>query len=179
MKQKVRGTTILAVLRDGQGAMGGDGQLTVGDTILKAGSRKIRRLQDDKVLVGFSGAAADAITLMEIFEEKLRGMQGDLLRAAIETAKNWRTDKYLRRLEAQMAAMNDSSLLWLSGTGDVVEPDDGIVALGSGGPYALAAARALSSHSGLTPREIVMESMKIAADICIYTNDNFSVETIP
>ncbi len=179
MMQKVRSTTILAVLRDGQGAMGGDGQLTVGETILKAGSRKIRRLQDDQVLVGFAGAAADALTLMEVFEEKLSGLQGDLLRAAIETAKKWRTDKYLRRLEAQMAAMNDHSLLWLSGTGDVVEPDDGIVALGSGGPYALAAARALALKTALTPDKIVTESLKIAADICIYTNTNFSVETIP
>ena len=179
MRKEVHGTTILAVLRDGHGAMGGDGQLTVGETILKAGSRKIRRLQDNQVLVGFAGAAADALTLMEIFDERLQHLQGDLLRAAIEVAKKWRTDKYLRRLEAQMAAMNNRSLLWISGTGDVVEPDDGIVALGSGGPYALAAARALANHSKLAPDEIVTESLKIAAEICVYTNNNISVETIP
>jgi ATP-dependent HslUV protease subunit HslV len=179
MTQDIHGTTILAVTRDGRGAMGGDGQLTVGETILKAGSRKIRRLYDDKVLVGFAGAAADALTLMEIFEEKLKGMQGDLMRTAIEVAKKWRTDKYLRRLEAQMAVMNNRDLLWISGNGDVVEPDDGIVALGSGGPYALAAARALTSRSKLSAEEIVLESLKIASEICIYTNDRITVETIP
>jgi len=172
-------TTILSVLRNGHGAMGGDGQLTVGETILKATSRKIRRLSDPQVLIGFAGAAADALTLIEIFEEKLRTSQGDLHRAAIEMVKKWRTDKYLRRLEAQMAAMNAKTLLWISGTGDVVEPDDGIVALGSGGPYALAAARALSIHSKLTPEEIVRESLKIASEICIFTNANLTIETIP
>jgi ATP-dependent HslUV protease subunit HslV len=179
MTQEVHGTTILAVFRDGHGAMGGDGQLTVGETILKAGSRKIRRVYDDKVLVGFAGAAADALTLMEIFEEKLKDMQGDLLRTAIEVAKKWRTDKYLRRLEAQMAVMNNRDLLWISGNGDVVEPDDSIVALGSGGPYALAAARALMARSKLSAEEIVRESLKIASEICIYTNDRITVETIP
>jgi len=179
MTQKVHGTTILAVLRDGYGALGGDGQLTVGDTILKAGSRKIRRLYDDQVLVGFAGAAADALTLIEIYEERLKNLSGDLLRTAIEVAKKWRTDKYLRRLEAQMVVMNNRSLLWLSGNGDVVEPDDGIVALGSGGPYALAAARALAVHSPLTPEEIVRESLKIASEICVYTNDRITIETIP
>lgn len=179
MTQETHGTTILAVFQDGHGAMGGDGQLTVGDTILKTGSRKIRRLYDDKVLIGFAGAAADALTLMEIFEEKLKDMQGDLMRTAIEVVKKWRTDRYLRRLEAQMAVMNTHDLLWISGNGDVVEPDDGIVALGSGGPYALAAARALMAHTKLTPKEIVAESLKIASEICIYTNGKITVETIP
>ena len=178
MNNEAHGTTILAMLRDGNGAMGGDGQLTVGDTILKAGSKKIRRLYDDQVIVGFAGAAADALTLMELFEQKLQGMQGDLHRAAIELAKKWRTDKYLRRLEAQMAAMNSKNLLLISGTGDIVEPDDGIVALGSGGSYALAAARALANHSSLSPEDVVTESLKIAAEICIYTNDNITVEKI-
>jgi ATP-dependent HslUV protease subunit HslV len=179
MMKETRGTTILAMLKDGYGAMGGDGQLTVGETVLKSSSRKIRRLQDGKTLVGFAGASADALTLIEIFEEKLGTMQGDLQRAAIEVAKKWRTDKYLRRLEAQMAAMDIRNLLWISGTGDVVEPDDGIVGLGSGGPYALAAARALMNHSSLTPDEVVRESLIIASDICIYTNSNLVIETIP
>jgi ATP-dependent HslUV protease subunit HslV len=179
MIETVHATTILAILRNGHGAMGGDGQLTVGETILKATSRKIRRLADQQVLIGFAGAAADALTLIEIFEEKLRTSQGDLHRAAIEMVKKWRTDKYLRRLEAQMAAMNTKTLLWISGTGDVVEPDDGIVALGSGGPYALAAARALAIHSKLPPEEIVRESLKIASEICIFTNANLTIEIIP
>jgi ATP-dependent HslUV protease subunit HslV len=179
MTDNIHATTILAVLRNSIGAMGGDGQLTVGETILKATSRKIRRLSDPQVLIGFAGAAADALTLIEIFEEKLRHTGGDLHRAAIEMVKKWRTDKYLRRLEAQMTAMNTKTLLWISGTGDVVEPDDGIVALGSGGPYALAAARALSTHSKLSPEDLVRESLKIASEICIFTNANLTIETIP
>jgi ATP-dependent HslUV protease subunit HslV len=179
MIQKFHGTTILAVKRDSEGAMGGDGQLTLGETILKAGSRKIRRMHDNKVLVGFAGAAADALTLMDIFEDKLQDLQGDLTRTAIAVVKKWRTDRFLRRLEAQMAVMDGRDILMISGNGDIVEPDDNIIALGSGGPYALAAARSLMAHTKLPPSKIVQEALRIASEICIYTNGKVYVESIP
>jgi ATP-dependent HslUV protease subunit HslV len=158
-------TTILGVCRDGQVALAGDGQVTFGDMIVKHGARKIRRLHDGEVLAGFAGAVADAMTLFEKFDAQLREWKGDLRRAAVELAKEWRTDRYLRRLEAQLIVADVDQILVLSGEGDVLQPDDGIVAIGSGAPYAISAARALAGHTKLTPREIVNESMKIAAEL--------------
>ncbi len=158
--------------------MGGDGQVTMGDIILKGKARKVRRLYEGKVIAGFAGATADAITLLERFEGKLEEYRGNLLRAAVEMAKDWRTDKVLRRLEALLVVMNKEKLLLISGTGDVVEPDDSVVAVGSGGAYALAAAKALMAHSDLSAEEIVREALKIASSMCIYTNDNFIIERL-
>ncbi len=158
--------------------MGGDGQVTMGDIVLKGKARKVRRLYEGKVLAGFAGATADAITLLERFEGKLEEYRGNLLRAAVEMAKDWRTDKVLRRLEALLIVMNKEKLLLISGTGDVVEPDDSVVAVGSGGAYALAAAKALMAHSDLSAEEIVREALKIASSMCIYTNDNFIIERL-
>lgn len=173
-----RATTVLAV-NSGQGvAMAGDGQVTMGQTVVKHGARKIRRLYQDRVLAGFAGAAADAFTLFSLFESKLQEYRGQLTRAAVELAKDWRTDRMLRRLEALLLVADNSHLLIISGSGDVIEPDDGIAAIGSGGPYALAAARALKEYTELTPREIALAAMKIAARICIYTNDDISVEEL-
>jgi ATP-dependent HslUV protease subunit HslV len=172
-------TTILGVCRDGQVALAGDGQVTFGDMIVKHGARKIRRLHDGAVLAGFAGAVADAMTLFEKFDAQLREWKGDLRRASVELAKEWRTDRYLRRLEAQLIVADADQILVLSGEGDVLQPDDGIVAIGSGAPYAISAARALASHTKLTPREIVTESMKIAADLCIFTNDQIIIEHAP
>jgi ATP-dependent HslUV protease subunit HslV len=152
--------------------MGGDGQVSFGDTIVKSSASKVRALRDGKILVGFAGATADAFTLFERFEEKLDKYPGNLPKASIELAKDWRTEKYLRRLEALLAVADDSSSFLLSGTGDVIEPDDGIIAVGSGGPYALAAARALVDRTEMTARLIVEEALKIAAGICVYTNDS-------
>ncbi len=174
----MRGTTILSVRRNGQVALAGDGQVTVGTTVLKQTARKIRRLYRDRILVGFAGATADAFTLFEKFEAKLDQFSGNLTRAAVELAKDWRTDRILRRLEAMMIAVDEGHTFILSGTGDVVEPDDGIAAIGSGGAYAQAAARALLRHSELPAREIVAEAMAIAADICIYTNREITVEEL-
>jgi len=176
--KKTNSTTILGVVNKGKVALGGDGQVTVGDTIVKQGSIKIRKLYNDGVLVGFAGSAADAFTLFEKFEKRLEQYKGNLYRAAVELAKEWRTDKILRRLEALLAVADRENVLMISGTGDVIEPDDGIVAIGSGAPYALAAARALKNHTNLDSREIVLESMKLAASICIYTNNNITVEEI-
>jgi len=178
MEMTLRGTTILSVRKDGHVAVGGDGQVTVGNTILKQKARKIRRLYKDQVLVGFAGATADAFTLFEKFEAKLEQFSGNLTRAAVELAKDWRTDKILRRLEAMMIAVDPEHSFILSGTGDVVEPDDGIVAIGSGGPYAQAAARALVKHTKLSAVETVQEAMSIAAGICIYTNQEIVVEEL-
>jgi ATP-dependent HslUV protease subunit HslV len=178
MDRDIRGTTILSVRKNGQVALGGDGQVTVGNTVLKQKARKVRRLYKDQVLVGFAGATADAFTLFEKFEAKLDQFSGNLTRAAVELAKDWRTDRVLRRLEAMMIAVDREHSFILSGTGDVVEPDDGIVAIGSGGPYAQAAARALVRHTGLGPREIVEEAMAIAAEICIYTNHEIVTEEL-
>lgn len=174
----VRGTTILSVRKDGHVALAGDGQVTVGNTILKHRAKKIRRLYKDRVLVGFAGATADAFTLFEKFEAKLDQYSGNLTRSAVELAKDWRTDRILRKLEAMMIAVDRDHSFILSGNGDVVEPDDGIVAIGSGGAYAQAAARALVRHTELTVSEIVKEGMTIAAGICIYTNEEITVEEL-
>ena len=173
-----KATTVISVKHKGMVALGGDGQVTLSDTIVKHHATKIRRLADGNVLAGFAGAAADAITLFERFEAKLSQYKANLQRAAVELAKDWRTDKYLRRLEALLAVCDANHSLLLSGTGEIVEPDDGIIAIGSGGPYALAAARALVKHSSLSAEEIVQESLLTAASICIYTNENITVETL-
>jgi ATP-dependent HslUV protease subunit HslV len=175
---KIRSTTILGLVHNGEAAIAGDGQVTLNNTVLKHGSIKIRRLYDGAVLAGFAGASADAFALFERFEEKLQQYNGNLTRAAVEMAKDWRMDKFLRRLEAMLAVIDKKTALIISGTGDVVEPDDKIVAIGSGGTYALAAARALKNHTDMTAMEIVTTAMKIAADICIYTNDKINIETI-
>ncbi len=164
------GTTIISVRREGKVAMGGDGQITAGDTVIKTGAKKVRTLQDGRVLAGFAGAVADALTLFEKFEAKLKDYPSNLPRASVELAKEWRTDRYLRRLEAQLAVADLDHSYLISGNGDVIETDDGILAIGSGGSYALAAARALLQNSNLTADEIVRRSLEIAADICIYTN---------
>ncbi len=176
--QNFRGTTILAVRRNGAVAMGGDGQVTVGNTVMKGNARKVRRLFNDKVLAGFAGGTADAFTLFERFEGKLEKF-GNLTRAAIELAKDWRTDRFLRRLEALLCVADSSSSFIISGNGDVIEPEHPLMAVGSGGPYALAAARALLEHSNLDARAIVEKSLDIAADICIYTNRNLVIEELP
>jgi ATP-dependent HslUV protease subunit HslV len=172
------GTTIIGVRHKNKVAIGGDGQVTLGQTVMKHNSTKIRKLYNDSILAGFAGAAADAFTLFEKFEEKLERYSGNLPKVAVELAKEWRTDKYLRRLEALLAVMDKKYTYLISGTGDVIEPDDGIIAIGSGGNYALAAARALVKHSDLSADEIVKESLGVAAGICIYTNDNIKVETL-
>ena len=174
----MRGTTIISVRKNGRVALAGDGQVTQGNTILKQKARKIRRLYKDQILVGFAGATADAFTLFEKFEAKLEQYSGNLTRSAVELAKDWRTDRILRRLEAMMIAVDREHSFILTGTGDVVEPDDGIVAIGSGGPYAQAAARALIQHTGLSAREIVQEAMLIASGICIYTNQEIAIEEL-
>ncbi len=174
-----KATTILAVRKNEKVAIAGDGQVTMGgNVIVKHQARKIRRLYQDKVLAGFAGAVADAITLFEKFEKQLESYQGNLRRAAVELAKEWRTDRYLRRLEALLVVASPEALLIISGTGDVIEPDDGIAAIGSGGPFALAAARALLRHSDLSPAQIGIEALTIASQICVYTNNNISVEEI-
>ncbi|HEY8418691.1 MAG TPA: ATP-dependent protease subunit HslV [Limnochordales bacterium] len=172
-------TTIVAVRKDGRGAMAGDGQVTFGQqTVMKHRARKVRRLYHDRVLAGFAGAAADAFALFEKYEAKLEAYQGNLLRAAVELAKEWRTDRVLRRLEALLVVMDRERILVLSGTGEVIEPDDEVAAIGSGGPFALAAARALLAHSPLSAREIAVEAIRIAASICVYTNDHVVVEEV-
>ena len=173
-----KSTTVLAVVTKGGAAMGADGQVTLGETIVKEKATKIRRLHNDEVLAGFAGSAADGITLFEKFESKIDEYSGNLSRAAVELAKEWRTDKYLRRLEAVMAVIDTRKALVISGNGDVIEPDDGIIAIGSGGPYALAAARALKQQTKLGADEIVSKSLKIASSICIYTNSNITVEKL-
>ncbi len=172
------GTTILAVRRDGQTAVVGDGQVTVQNTIIKRGARKVRRLYQDRVVAGFAGAAGDALALFERFEGKLEEHAGNLPRAAYELVKEWRTDRSLRRLEALLVIADKYHLFLVSGNGDLIEPDDGLVGLGSGGPYALAAARALAGHTDLSAEEIAREAMNIAADICIYTNRELTVEVV-
>ena len=175
----IHSTTILGVLRNGVVAMAGDGQVTVGDVVLKHGARKIRTLYDGAVIAGFAGAVADALTLFSKFETQLKSSDGNLRRAAVELAKEWRTDRYLRRLEAQLIVGDGESLLVLSGEGDVIEPDDGIAAIGSGAPYATAAAKALLAHTDLHAREIVESAMGIAAELCIFTNDRLTINTVP
>lgn len=171
----IHGTTILAVRRDGHVALGGDGQVTVGDTVVKAEARKVRALKDGAVLAGFAGSVADALTLFETFEEKLDRFPGNLPRASVELAKDWRSDRVLRRLEALLAVVDANHSFLLSGSGEVIEPDDGIVAIGSGGPMALAAARALTAHSDLNASEIIRSALEISGEICIYSNTNITV----
>ncbi len=168
-------TTILSVRRDGQLALGGDGQVTMGNTVTKSNAQKVRTLAGGRVLAGFAGAAADAFTLFEKFEEKLERFPGNLPKAAVELAKDWRSDRVLRRLEALLAVSDRQHSFLLSGTGDIIEPDDGILAIGSGGSYALAAARALVAHAQMSPADVVRKSLEIAGDICIYTNRNIIV----
>src|ERR671931_171240 len=175
---KIRSTTILCVKRDAGVAMGSDGQVTVGTTVMKSNARKLRRLHHDKVLAGFAGATADAFTLFEKFEVKLEEYRGNLTRAAVELAKDWRTDRVLRRLEALLAVADQEHSFIVSGTGDLIEPDDGLIGIGSGGGFALSAARALIKHSDLSAREIVTEAMQIASAICIYTNAQITVEEL-
>lgn len=175
---QVHSTTVMAVARNGKVAMGGDGQVTVNQTILKHKARKVRKMFEGKVLAGFAGSAADGLALFEKFEKKLEEYHGNLSRAAVELAKDWRTDKILRRLEAFLIVADREHLFVLSGTGDVVEPDDRIAAIGSGAPYALAAARALLQYSSLSAREMVEESLRIASEICIYTNQNIVTEEL-
>jgi len=175
---KIRSTTILAVRHKGQVAIGGDGQVSLGNTVMKHQAKKIRRLYHDKVITGFAGATADAFTLYDRLEQKLEQYKGNLLRASVELAKEWRTDKYLRRLEAMMIAVDSEHSLLLSGTGDVIEADRGILAIGSGGPYAQAAALALVDHSDLDAPSICRTALDIAADICVFTNHSLIVESI-
>jgi ATP-dependent HslUV protease subunit HslV len=172
------GTTILSVRRDGEVALGGDGQVTLGNVVIKATARKVRRIHKDRVLAGFAGATADAFTLFERFEAKLDKHQGHLTRAAVELAKDWRSDRILRRLEAMLAVADHTASLVITGTGDVLEPEFGIVAIGSGGAYAQASARALLENTALTATEIVRKSLGIAGDLCIYTNQNHVIETL-
>jgi ATP-dependent HslUV protease, peptidase subunit HslV len=172
---RIRSTTILAVRRDGRVALGGDGQVSVGETVMKANAQKVRTLKGGKVLAGFAGSTADAFTLFERFEEKLERFPENLPRAAVELAKDWRSDRVLRRLEALLAVVDKQHGFVLSGTGDVIEPDDGILAIGSGGPFALAAARALREHSSLTAPDVVRKALEIAGEICIFTNTKITV----
>ncbi len=173
-----RGTTILAIRHKGKTAIGGDGQVTMGDTVIKSGAAKLRAFRDGKVRVGFAGATADAFALLERFERKLDEYGGNILRASVELSKDWRMDRALRQLQALMIVADARMLLMLSGTGDVVEPDDGVAAIGSGGPYALAAARALMGRDELSAEDIANQAMAIAADICIYTNRNVTIESL-
>ena len=171
-------TTILSVRKNGKVAIGGDGQVSFGSTVLKSNAKKIRKIGDGSIIAGFAGATADAFTLFERLESKLEQYPKQLTRACVELAKDWRTDKYLRRLEAMLIVIDKDVSLVLTGNGDVLEPEDGIIGIGSGGNFALAAARALSSIDNLSPEEIVKRSMKIAADLCVYTNDNIIIETL-
>jgi len=174
----IHGTTVLAIHRASQVVMAGDGQVTFGDTVMKQQARKVRKMYHDRILAGFAGATADAFTLFERLETKLEQYNGNLKRAAVELAKDWRMDRALRRLEALLIAADRTQCLILSGTGDVIEPDDGLAAVGSGGPYALAAARALLAHTNLPLRAVAEEAMKIAAHLCIYTNEAFTIEEL-
>lgn len=174
----IRSTTILAVRRDNQIAIGGDGQVTLGDTAIKHGAKKIRRAYNDRVLLGFAGSAADALALFENLEKKLDEYRGNLQKSAVEFARDWRSDRVLRRSEALIVAVDAERGYLLSGSGDVLEPDDGVVGIGSGGAIALSAARALLKHSSLTAKEIVEEALKITSNICVYTNDSIEVETL-
>jgi ATP-dependent HslUV protease subunit HslV len=176
--EQYHGTTILSVRREGRVAMGGDGQVTLGNIIVKAGARKVRRIYNDRILAGFAGGTADAFTLFERFEAKLDKHQGNLVRSAVELAKDWRSDRALRRLEAMLAVADRDSSLIITGGGDVLEPELGLLAIGSGGVYAQSAARALLENTDLDPREIVRKSLDIAGELCIYTNHNTTIETL-
>ena len=177
--QQFEGTTILSVRRDNLVALGGDGQVSLGDTVMKGNARKVRRLFKDQILAGFAGGTADAFTLFERFEGKLEKHQGNLMRSAVELAKDWRTDRMLRRLEAMLCAADKSTSLIISGNGDVIEPEDNIMAIGSGGGFARAAALAMLKNTDLSAREIVDKALHIAADICIYTNHSLTIEELP
>ena len=177
-REQIRSTTVIAVRHRGQVAVAGDGQVSIGNTIVKAGARKVRKLYGDRVVAGFAGAAADAFTLFARFEAKLEEHRGNLSRAAVELAKDWRSDRVLRRLEALLAVADREHSFIVSGTGDVIEPDDGLIGIGSGGPYALAAARALIAHSDLDAKAIATEAMRVAATICVFTNDHLTVEVL-
>ena len=179
MRPRLRSTTILGLVIDGQAALGGDGQVTFGHTILKSTARKIRRLHHGEVLAGFAGSAADGLQLFERFEAKLESCHGNLKKAAVELAKDWRSDRVLRRLAAQLALVSSEQALLVSGSGDVIEPDDGIVAIGSGGPYALAACRALRRHSSLSVAATVTEALRVASELCIYTGGTIGLLTLP
>jgi ATP-dependent HslUV protease subunit HslV len=177
--ENIQATTVIGVIKDGKAALGSDGQVTLGHTVMKHQAKKVRKLYNNQILAGFAGSAADAFALLQRFEEKLEEHRGNLQRASIELAKDWRTDRYLRRLEAMLAVMNNKEILLISGTGDVIEPDDNIVAIGSGSPYALSAARAMLKHGkDLSAKEIVNDALEIAGDICIYTNKNITVEEL-
>lgn len=176
--EQYRGTTILSVRRGGLVCLGGDGQVSLGNTVMKGNARKVRRLYKDQVLAGFAGGTADAFTLFERFEAKLEKHQGHLVRSAVELAKDWRTDKMLRRLEALLVVTNKTDSLIISGNGDVIEPEYGIMAIGSGGSFALSAARALLENTEMSPEQIVRKSLEIAASICVYTNNNLTIETL-
>jgi ATP-dependent HslUV protease, peptidase subunit HslV len=176
--RRIRSTTVLCVRRDNQVVMAGDGQVTLGESVIKHGAKKIRRLYQDKILAGFAGSTADAFTLFSRFEAKLEQYHGNLGRSAVELAKDWRTDKFLRHLEALLLVSDKEATFLLSGQGDVIEPDTGIAAIGSGGPFAQAAAQALADHTKLSPREIAEEAMKIASRMCIYTNDRITIEEL-
>ncbi len=177
-ENKITGTTIIAVRHRGKIAVAGDGQVTMGNTVMKHGARKVRKIYKDQIVAGFAGSTADAFTLFDKFESKLEQYHGNLYRSAVELAKDWRTDRILRRLEALLIVADRDRILVLSGTGDIIEPDDGVAAIGSGGPYALAAARALIQYSSLDAKSIVQEAMRIASRICIYTNDQIVVEEV-
>jgi ATP-dependent HslUV protease subunit HslV len=176
--EQFRGTTVIAVRKDGEVAIGSDGQVTLGATVMKGKAVKIRRIADEKVLAGFAGSVSDAFTLFERFEAKLGEYNNNLMRAAVELGKEWRMDKYLRQLEALLAVCDTEHSLLIAGTGEIIEPDDGVLAIGSGGSFALAAARSLVKHTSLGAEEIVRESLEVAAEICIYTNANITVETL-
>jgi ATP-dependent HslUV protease, peptidase subunit HslV len=178
MKQRIRSTTVLCVRRDGKVVMAGDGQVTLGSAVLKSTARKLRRLYNDKIVAGFAGSTADAFALFARFEAKLEQFNGNLPRAVVELAKDWRTDKFLRHLEALLLVSDKEQTFLLSGQGDVIEPDGGIAAIGSGGPYAQAAAQALAEHTQLSARQIAEEAMKIAGKMCIYTNDRITIEEL-
>ena len=178
MENKIRSTTILGLIHNGEAALGGDGQVSLGNTVMKHNAMKIRKIANGKVLCGFAGASADAFTLMERFEDKLEQYRGNVHRAAVELAKDWRTDKFLRKLEAMLAVIAEDIALVISGNGDVIEPDEKIVAIGSGGMYAFAAAKMLTKYSNLSAKEIAKEALKTASEICIYTNDKINVEVI-
>lgn len=173
--RRIRSTTILSVRRDGKVALGGDGQVTVGETVMKASAQKVRTLANGRLLAGFAGSAADGLTLFQKFEEKIERFPDNLRRAAVELAKDWRSDRVLRRLEALLAVTDKETSFILSGTGDIIEPDDGVLAIGSGGPYALAAARALLANTPLPAAEIVRRSLEISAEICIYSNNRITI----
>ena len=178
MESTFHATTILAVRRDDHAVLAGDGQVTLGNTVVKQGARKIRRLYNDNILAGFAGSAADSFALFARFESKLEQYRGNLERSAVELAKDWRTDRALRRLEAMLVVLDKKSMFLLSGTGDLIEPDEGMIGIGSGGAFAQAAAQALSRHTALSPREIAQHAMTIASEICIYTNANLTIEEL-